>query len=236
MDISNIPKGIIGQFYDTSDRTVLSMDAQDDIPIGFPLMRGDDREKQVRRFNGGVSNEMIGVAAYSAQQNTKSYSATYTQSYYPTKSTVSVMHAGKIWIPLYGSQTVNIGDRAYIDTLFDRITNTFVENNTVPVGWFITGGSTADTPLFAIELIPGYTEEVILRSDEQQQPEVLSIFEQRDKEITPESSAKELKETLDVQELVKPTSKNIAKEQIDIQDVLEASPSTEDLNNNKRKK
>lgn len=169
MDISKLPKGLVGGFYDTSLRTCVSRSAEEAIPFGFPVMEGTDQENQVKRFNGGISNEMLGVTVCSAVDVTRTYySATYTQGYYPTHSTVTVMREGKMWAPIYGVQTISVGDTAYIDTLFDRITNTKVANQTVPVGKFLTAGTTTGVgELFGLELIPGYTEEVFLRSEDE---------------------------------------------------------------------
>ena len=163
MNTSNIRKGIIGSFYDSSPRTCVSFFCDDSlgIPIGFPVMRGTNLETQCKRFNGGVSTEILGVAAFSHLVTTGSYSPTYKQSYYPQYAPVTILKEGRMWIPIYGGQTIGVGDTAYIDTLYDRITNTKVINQTVPIGRFLTGGTSQldDSVLFVLELIPGFEEE-----------------------------------------------------------------------------
>ncbi len=160
MDTSKIQKGIIGQFYDGSLRTCISLLASENIPIGVPLMRGTDPVNQVQRFNGSVTTEMVGVSGFSALQSNGHFSTTETQGYYLAKTPVTVVKEGKIWIPLTGTQTITVGDTAYIDSLFDRITNVYTEFQTAPIGRFLTGGvTTTNAPvLFVIELIEGYTE------------------------------------------------------------------------------
>jgi hypothetical protein len=162
MDTSQFRKGIVGQFYDSSDRTCLSFYAEENIPIGVPLMRGTNQETQCKIFNGGITTEMIGVAGYSSLQVTGSYSVSRPQSYYPKYEPVTVVHAGKVWIPLYGTPTVEVGDTAYIDTLNDRITNIFVDlTQSIPIGRFLTGGTaTSNNVVFALDIIPGFSEEI----------------------------------------------------------------------------
>ncbi len=157
MVIEKAEVGYIGQIADSSMRDVISYSAEDKIPVGFPVMRGTNKDRQVLRFNGGTTNEMVGIAIRSMSSTVGSYSDVYPQPYYAIKSTVGVLNKGRMWVPLYGTQTVVAGNIAYIDTLSDLITNTYVEFQTVPIGKFVTGGSTAaGIKVFQLELIPDY--------------------------------------------------------------------------------
>jgi len=162
MLVSKARKGIVGQFYDGSERTTWSLFAEEDIPIGSPLMRGTNKETQCKVYNGGITDEMIGIAGFSHLQVTPAYSATRPQSYYTQYTPVTVVHAGKIYAPLYGSLTIAVGDTAYIDTLLDKITNVYVDQfQSLPIGKFLTGGVNEDyVSVFVLELIPGFSENI----------------------------------------------------------------------------
>ena len=149
-------RSYIGQISDTSPHDVFSFSAEDKIPVGFPVMRGTNSDRQVMRFNGGVTTEIVGIAVRALGTTTGSYSETYKQPYYPVNSTVGVLNKGRIWTPIYGTYTITAGDTAYIDTLFDKITNEYIEFQTVPIGIFTTGGVTVNGfGLFELDLIPG---------------------------------------------------------------------------------
>ncbi len=154
MDISKLPKGIYGQFYDTSNRTCLSMTAEDFIPFGFPLMRGSDKDRGVKVFSGAIFNECIGISAYNSLEiNSYMHQSLRPQGGYKPDSTVTVLRHGKIWVPIFGAQDIKPGDEAYIDPVDDKITNIYAPDRTIAIGKFLTGGvaTTAGTP-FAVSI------------------------------------------------------------------------------------
>lgn len=141
----------VGQLEDTSIRTNDSFVAEEVIEFGLPLMRGSDPEKQVKKFNGGITTKFLGVSAYSA---------TRTEGSYAVNSNVRVLSMGKIWIPLFGTQTVVAGDTAYLNITDDIITNVLVPNETFPIGRFVTGGATTPSAplIFCLEIEAGFEE------------------------------------------------------------------------------
>lgn len=152
-------KWLLGQDYDSTPGTHLSMAAEEEIPIGTPVMAGTNHERQVKKFNGGFTTTMLGVAGLSKMVMHDGTTTARPQGAYLPGQMVTVKYKGTIVIPLYGTQTVVEGDIAYLDVSYDRITNQYVDNYTsVAIGKFRSSGHTEtyNTMLFVLDLIPNY--------------------------------------------------------------------------------
>ena len=145
------PEPQAGQAYDTTIKTNDSFAAEETIQFGLPLMRGSDKEKQVKIFNGGITTKLLGISGYSA---------TRIEGSYAPQSMVTVVTMGRVWIPLVGTVTVLPGQTAYLNVTDDIITNVAVVNETFAIGRFLTGGVTTPSvqKLFVLELEVGFEE------------------------------------------------------------------------------
>lgn len=144
-------KAQIGQVEDSAFEINDSFVAEEVIDFGIALMRGTDPEKQVKKFNGGLTTKILGISAYSA---------TRIEGSYAIGSDVRVLSKGRIHLTIPGSETVVPGATAYVNITDDVITSVFTVNEVIPIGKFLDGGVTSlgNPVILLLELDPGVEE------------------------------------------------------------------------------
>jgi hypothetical protein len=140
-----------GQFSDATIKTSDSFAAEEVIGFGLPLMRGSNPDRQAKIFNGGITTKFLGISGYSILQINGTYAP---------KDMVTVVTMGRVWIPLVGTQLIVAGQTAYLNITDDIITGTYVANETIAIGRFLTEGNTTPSVpiLFELELEVGFED------------------------------------------------------------------------------
>lgn len=146
----NLIKCLPGQVVDTTNNTKTSFLAEEAIEFGRPLMRGTNKETQVKNFVGSTVTpvKFLGVSARTPIEITGAY---------PVKAAVTVIEQGRIWVGLTTGLVIQAGDYAYINQLTSNITNIPTSPQTA-IGRFISSGTSDGITgkLFALELVPGF--------------------------------------------------------------------------------
>lgn len=96
-----MPRALVGQIADLSNKTVDSFAAEEALNPGVPVMRGTVPDKQVLAVDAeGDAAKAIGVVIHEHKEPTGA-----NEKYYPQGYAVGVMTKGRIWVQTGGAVT-----------------------------------------------------------------------------------------------------------------------------------